>query len=278
MASFKQDPVEDFLEVDDEIRGQAFACLSFLTPEKILKKKEVFKAGKFLEHIFTDDSRPIQEIREKLSSGNKSEFSYEKVNEMYEDWKYSRDDKLEDEFHKIQNFQTSIQGIKIRGVYATEQEARVRAKKLHQKDPKFHVFIAPVGYWVPYEPNPDSIQDSEYQVEQLNNLAKEYNKNLEGKNEMFEQLKREKLEQARKELEERKKKLSEETSVKTTTEEDIKNIEELRKIVDESDKAFYDNTRKEAESASASMGVMNSEDPWIARKKEQEQQQSEESA
>ena len=275
MASFKQDPVEDFLEVDDEIRGQAFACLSFLTPEKILKKKEVFKAGKFLEHVFTDESRPIQEIREKMNGGDKTQFSYEKINEMYEDWKYSRDQQLEDDFHKIQDFQTSIQGIKVRGVYATEQEARVRAKKLHQKDPKFHVFIAPVGYWVPYEVNPDQITDSEYQVEQLNNLAKEYNKNLDGKNEMFESLKREKLEQARKDLEERKKKLAEETAVKTTTEEDIKNIEELRKIVDESDKSFYENTRKEAETAS--MDLMNSKDPWISRKKEQQQSEEESS-
>lgn len=275
MASFKQDPVEDFLEVDDEIRGQAFACLSFLTPEKILKKKEVFKAGKFLEHIFTDESRPTQEIREKMSGGDKTQFSYEKINEMYEDWKYSRDQQLEDDFHKIQNFQTSIQGIKVRGVYATEQEARVRAKKLHQKDPKFHVFIAPVGYWVPYEVNPDQITDSEYQVEQLNNLAKEYNKNIEGKNEMFESLKREKLEKARKELEERKKKLSEETTVKTTTEEDIKNIETLRQIVDESDKKFYDSARKEAETASNSMSSLTEEDPWVQRKKQQQQSEEE---
>ena len=31
--------VEDFLEVDTPIGGQNYACLSFISPEKILKEK-----------------------------------------------------------------------------------------------------------------------------------------------------------------------------------------------------------------------------------------------
>ena len=33
---------EDFLEVDQNIPGQNYVCLSFVSPEKILKEKEVF--------------------------------------------------------------------------------------------------------------------------------------------------------------------------------------------------------------------------------------------
>ena len=274
MSSFSNTQIEDYLEVDDPIPGQNFVCLSFVTPEKVLKKKEVFKASKFLEHIFTDNERVTQDIREKLSSGNKSEFSYEKINEMYEDWKFSRDQKLEDEFHKIQNFQTTVQGVKVRGVYSTEQEARIRAKKLHTKDKNFHVFVAPVGYWLPYEPDPNAVQDQEHQLEELNQLTKQYFKNQEGKDELYESVKREQLEKARKDLEERKRRLAEETQtqVKATSEEDVENIKELRKIIDESDKGFYDSVQRNYESATQnSLNGLNEDDPWIQRKKEQEE-------
>ena len=33
---------EDYLEVDNPIPGQNFVCLSFVSPEKILKQKNTF--------------------------------------------------------------------------------------------------------------------------------------------------------------------------------------------------------------------------------------------
>ena len=33
---------EDFLEVDPEIPGQKYCCLSFLSPEKLMKDKNLF--------------------------------------------------------------------------------------------------------------------------------------------------------------------------------------------------------------------------------------------
>ena len=46
--------VEDFLEADSPIRGQNYVCVSFISPEKVLKNKEVFKVTKFLEFLFKD--------------------------------------------------------------------------------------------------------------------------------------------------------------------------------------------------------------------------------
>ena len=37
----------DYLEEDPELRGQKYCCLSFLSPEKILENKEVFRFNKF---------------------------------------------------------------------------------------------------------------------------------------------------------------------------------------------------------------------------------------
>lgn len=43
-----------FLECDDEIRGQKYICLSFLSPEKVLKNKDIFFFSKFLEFYALD--------------------------------------------------------------------------------------------------------------------------------------------------------------------------------------------------------------------------------
>lgn len=46
--------VEDFLDEDTEIPGQRFALLSFLSPEKVLDKKELFFFQKFLHSYEVD--------------------------------------------------------------------------------------------------------------------------------------------------------------------------------------------------------------------------------
>jgi hypothetical protein len=52
--SNKQEPVEDFLDEDTEIPGQRYVLLSFLSPEKVLDKKELFFFQKFL-HAYEVD-------------------------------------------------------------------------------------------------------------------------------------------------------------------------------------------------------------------------------
>ena len=41
------EPIEDFLEVDREIPGQRFVCLSFVSPEKVLQSKQKFMFHKY---------------------------------------------------------------------------------------------------------------------------------------------------------------------------------------------------------------------------------------
>ena len=75
------------------------------------------------------------------------------------------------EFNKIENFKTSIRGIKVRGTYDTQKEAAVRAKVLQNMDPSFHVFVGQVGYWLPWDPEANDVADQQYQEEHLNNLV-----------------------------------------------------------------------------------------------------------
>ena len=45
------DVTEDFLEVDQPIPGQNYACISFVSPEEVLKKKELFMVHKYLKTV-----------------------------------------------------------------------------------------------------------------------------------------------------------------------------------------------------------------------------------
>ena len=45
----EEDKKVDYLEVDEAIPGQNYVCLSFLSPESLMKNKEGFKVVKFLQ-------------------------------------------------------------------------------------------------------------------------------------------------------------------------------------------------------------------------------------
>ena len=49
--SSEKEPVEDFLTVDDPIRGQNFVCISFLSPENVIKDKNTYILHEFLKDI-----------------------------------------------------------------------------------------------------------------------------------------------------------------------------------------------------------------------------------
>ena len=235
---------EDFLEVDPKIPGQNFVCMSFVSPEKMLKQKEVHFVAKFLEHLFNGEDQYTIDMKEKMMNGE-TKIDYDVIKTFYEDWKYSRTEKLEQEFYESNDFHTSMRGLKIRGVYDTHKEATVRAQVLRRKDPSFNVFVGQVGYWLPWDPECEQVQEQEYQESMLNDLVKKYKENLENRDDMYEQMKEEQLKRAREENKAKKAQLAEENiAVKPDNEEDKQNIEKLRDIVDESDRLYYDHLKK----------------------------------
>ena len=249
MSSFSQvqmeDDNEDFLEVDPKIPGQNFVCLSFVSPDKILKQKEMQFMTKFLEHLFNAEDQYTNDMKEKMMN-KETKVDYDVIKNFYEDWLFTRKEKLESEFYEENEFRTTIRGLKIRGTYDTHKEANIRAQVLRRKDPNFNVFVGQVGSWLPWDPECEQVPEQEYQEEMLNELVKKYQENLENRDNMYDQLKEEQIKKAREELRAKKAKLAEEQKeeVKESTAEDKKKIEELREIVDESDKQYYDNMKK----------------------------------
>jgi hypothetical protein len=84
---------------------------------------------------------------------------------------------IENEFNEKHNFQTSVRGLKVRGVFGSQKEAELRCQMLREVDPNHDVFVGPVGMWVPFHPDAYKTGRVEYMEETLNQLMAEKKKN-----------------------------------------------------------------------------------------------------
>lgn len=110
---------------------------------------------------------------------NKKEVNSTSIEEAYKDFVFRRGKQLEDDYHAANGFQTTVRGLKVRGVCGSTAEASVRAKKLVRSDPIHNILVGEVGKWLPWDPSPNAIQDQEYAEDQLNQLMQSYKKNEE---------------------------------------------------------------------------------------------------
>lgn len=181
---------KDYLEQDAPIRGQNYACMSFVSPEDVIADKSAFAVRKFLESFAASAGEAMSKAMEiadpearKRLEAVKGSYSYvfsgDAIMEAHEKFSRENEDRITREFDADNDFRTSVRGLKIRGCYETLDEARKRGEALIKSDPKFHVFIGEVGCWCPWSPNPDEIQDEVFAETQLNTLVKEYKENCE---------------------------------------------------------------------------------------------------
>jgi hypothetical protein len=124
---------------------------------------------------------------------NLDKFKESDIVEEYQKYMLMNRQRLEDEFHKANDFQTTMHGLKVRGVFSTHEQASAHAKKLNKSDPYFNVFVADVGEWLPWDPDADEVKDSEYQLDELNKLHKAYSENAAQRDAFFEDEKRQRM-------------------------------------------------------------------------------------
>jgi hypothetical protein len=193
----------DYLDEDEKIRNQNYVCLSFLSPEDILANKDAYYISKFIQQFSKDINSlfdnlktkfPDEESKSLLDNVRKSNsylFDEKEMDEHFKFFKSNNYDDIEKDFHAKNNFQTTIRGLKVRGVYNTEDEARRRIETLKKKDTYFDIYMGEVGCWMPFSPNPTSIEDQEYGDQQLNTLMKKYKENKDAKDTIFDDRKME---------------------------------------------------------------------------------------
>lgn len=62
----------------------------------------------------------------------------------------------------------NLYGVKVRGVCATEQEAKKKVEQLRKQDKYFDIYVAPVGKWVPLDPDISQAESVKYGNKELN--------------------------------------------------------------------------------------------------------------
>jgi len=197
LVSTKQ---EDYLDEYKPIRGQNYALISFLSPEDVIKDKEVYYFSKFLDKFGKDMKTLLDSLENKypdsadlvktIKTNHEYIFNSDELDEQYKFFKSVNSGDIESEYHKKNNFKTSMRGVKIRGVFDTIEEAKKRSEFVKKFDSKFDIYICQVGCWIPWSPNPNDLAEQEYSETQLNTLMKQYKQNIDDKDEMFETRKR----------------------------------------------------------------------------------------
>jgi hypothetical protein len=181
----------DLCDEDPPIAGQKFACISFVSPEKILKKREIYLFDEFVKQWeFAKSMEKFAEFVQFMCykyslkpddvMKNYDEFKTEEQSKLreasvlddYKNFLDKHEDNLNEQFNREHAFQTSVRGLKLRGVFPTQEEAEMKCKKLREMDPHHDIFVGPVGMWMPWDPDAYKTGRMEYMEEQLNELHK----------------------------------------------------------------------------------------------------------
>lgn len=186
----------DLLDEDKPLSGQKFVCVSFVSPENILKQKNAYYFQNFLKHFDFEKScskftqflnflsykyslnfeNVMTEFNEFLSE-EKQKLLETTVEDEFKNFLDKYEEQMENDFNKTYNFQTSVRGLKVRGSFPTQEEAELRCKMLREVDPNHNVYVGPVGVWMPWEPEAYKTGRVEYLEEELNEIMHEKERN-----------------------------------------------------------------------------------------------------
>lgn len=196
----------DLCDEDPVIASQKFVCMSFVSPEKILKQREHYifekfvqqwefsksieKFGDFLNFVAFKYKIKMDDIMNDMKEYVTEEKNHLKSFSIENDFKNFMDkneDRITEEFNKKHEFNTSVRGVKVRGAYSSQAEAELRCKKLRENDPHHDIFVGPVGVWMPWDPDAYKTGRVEFMEDELNQLHQEKIKNEEKAKQEFDQ-------------------------------------------------------------------------------------------
>jgi len=194
----------DLLDEDKPISGQKFVCLSFISPEEHIKNKELFYFEKYLKHFefkktFEKYTQFLNFVSYKYNlnfdnlTKDMEEFVEEEKDNLFlttleDDYKSfidAKEEQLQKEYSVAHDFQTNTRGLKVRGVFDSQEEAEMKCKALRNDDPNHDVYVGPVGMWMPFHPEAYKTGRVEYLEKELNELMAQKKKNDDTSKEQF---------------------------------------------------------------------------------------------
>ncbi len=159
---------------DPKIKHQKLCCLNFIEAETKLQEEIKYKSFNFLNSKLETEKVII------------SKLGLEKYNTEYEDFLIVNFDKILVELlEKIQN-KPYKKIIKIRGAYATHEQATKKITELERKMKKkepVRMYVAEVGKWIPFITNEDNADNLQ---EKLNYTLYDYTEKLKINSHEFE--------------------------------------------------------------------------------------------
>lgn len=201
-----KEKVIDLLDEDRPISGQKYVCLSFISPENHIKKKELFFFEKYLKNFefrktfdkytqflnflaykYNLDFNSLTKDMEEFVEEERENLFLTSLEDDYKSFVDAKEEELQKEYSTQHNFQTNTRGIKVRGVFGSQEEAEVKCRMLRETDPNHDVYIGQVGMWMPFHPEAYKTGKVEYLEKDLNDLMAQKKKNDEISKEQFKQ-------------------------------------------------------------------------------------------
>jgi hypothetical protein len=196
----------DLLDEDKPISGQKYVCLSFISPEDHIKNKELFYFEKFLKNFefkktfekytqflsflaykYNLDFNKLTKDMEEFVEEEKENLFLTTLDDEYKTFIDAKEEALQKEYNELHQFQTNTRGIKVRGVFGSQEEAEMRCKMLREIDPNHDVYVGAVGMWMPFHPEAYKTGRVEYLEKDLNELMSHKKKNDEISKEQFKE-------------------------------------------------------------------------------------------
>jgi hypothetical protein len=205
-SNISREKMVDLLDEDRPISGQKYVCLSFISPENHIKKKELFYFEKylktfefrktfdkytqflnFLAYKYSLDFNALTKDMEEFVEEEKDNLFLTSLEDEYKSFIDTKEEELQKEYSVEHNFQTNTRGIKVRGVFGSQEEAEFKCKSLRESDPNHDVYVGQVGMWMPFHPEAYKTGKVEYLEKELNELMAQKKKNDEISKEQFKQ-------------------------------------------------------------------------------------------
>jgi hypothetical protein len=196
----------DLLDEDKPISGQKYVCLSFISPEDHIKNKELFYFEKFLKNFefkktfekytqflnflaykYNLDFNKLSKDMEEFVEEERENLFLTTLDDEYKTFIDAKEEQLQKEYNELHEFQTNTRGIKVRGVFGSQEEAEMRCKMLRESDSNHDVYVGAVGMWMPFHPEAYKTGRVEYLEKDLNELMSHKKKNDEISKEQFKE-------------------------------------------------------------------------------------------
>jgi Family of unknown function (DUF5832) len=176
--------IVDHLSEDKPLKEQAYCCLSVISPEDVIVRKDAYATKLFLESVTARFNEMLEELLMHVPESSNKVAAFKA---RHGDWlsagtttaafdAFMKENQADiDKRYSLENGSVCCtRGIKIRGSYATLDAAKGRCQLLRSEDPAHDVYVAEVGKWCPFSAAPSAIGDVNYAESELNALMGGY--------------------------------------------------------------------------------------------------------